>query len=163
MARPPAQPWKPHGTVVGVLDEIHSADFAGLPAATAYRLWQLRVAVFVVEQHCPYLELDGRDLEPSTRHLWAEDDGEAVTGYLRILAEPGGLVRIGRVCVALPARSRGLARRLMQAAHAEVGPRPCLLDAQTNLVPWYAQLGYRAAGPEFIEDGIPHVPMRYDP
>ena len=47
------------------------------------------VDVFVVEQHCAYPELDGRDLEPGTVHLWVGPDGAPVAA-LRLLAEPGG-------------------------------------------------------------------------
>ena len=52
----------------------------------------------MVEQECPYQELDGRDLEPGTRHLWVEDDGRPVA-YLRVLDDHGS-VRVGRVLVA---------------------------------------------------------------
>ena len=62
--RPPAQPVLRH------------APFAELTPFEVYRLCRLRVDVFVVEQQCPYPELDGRDLEPATLHLWLEADGE---------------------------------------------------------------------------------------
>lgn len=142
--------------------EVRSALFDELPAATAYRIWQLRTAVFVVEQRCTYQELDGRDLDPGTRHLWVQD-GEEVVAYLRILAETDEVARIGRVCVAVSARSRGLARRLVDAAHAQIGDRVSVLDAQTHVAPWYEAFRYEVAGPEFVEDGIPHVPMRRTP
>jgi ElaA protein len=58
--------------------QIRRAAFAGLDPVTAYRIWQLRSAVFVVEQNCAYLDLDDRDLEPATRHLWVEEAGEPV-------------------------------------------------------------------------------------
>lgn len=144
----------------GVDLEIKRAGFAELPAEAAYRLWQLRTAVFVVEQDCAYQELDGRDLELTTRHFWTEDAAGAVTAYLRVLVEPSGDARIGRLCVASSARSGGLGRRLMSAAHHEVGQRDIVLDAQSHLGHWYAELGYQVDGPAFVEDGIPHVPMR---
>jgi ElaA protein len=111
-----------------------------------------------VEQSCPYQELDGRDLEPGTRHLWVEDDGAPVA-YLRMLREPDGWVRIGRVLTARRHRGSGLATLLVRAALQEVADRPSRLDAQSHLTAWYERLGYAAAGPEFLEDGIPHVPM----
>jgi ElaA protein len=133
---------------------------AELDPAVLYALLRLRVDVFVVEQRCAYPELDGRDTEPQTRHVWAEHDGVPVA-YLRILEQPGGAARIGRVCVAAPARGAGLARELMVHALDLVGPRECLLDAQSYLVGFYAALGFTATGPEYVdEDGIPHVPMR---
>jgi ElaA protein len=130
--------------------------------ATAYRIWQLRVAVFVVEQKCPYQELDGRDLEPEARHVWVED-GETVVGCLRILREDDGDYRIGRLCVAEWARNSGLAARLMHAAIDEVASTPAVLDAQSHVSGWYARFGFSPAGPEFVEDGIPHIPMRRVP
>ncbi|XVX20718.1 GNAT family N-acetyltransferase [Actinomycetota bacterium] len=138
---------------------VHSASFADLEAPMAYRLWALRESVFVVEQDCPYQELDGRDLEPATRHLWCADDAGEPTAYLRVLADPGA-ARIGRVLTRADQRGRGLAARLMHAALAEIGERPSVLDAQAHLVDWYAAFGYAPSGRGFVEDGIPHVPMR---
>ena len=51
-----------------------------------YAALTLRAAVFVVEQDCPYLDPDGRDLEPTTQHLWIADDDGAMAAYLRVLA-----------------------------------------------------------------------------
>ncbi len=136
---------------------VHVAAFDGLDARTAYLLWQLRGAVFVVEQHCPYLDLDGRDLEPSTRHLWIGDDRPVAC--LRVL-DDDGVARIGRVVVAEDHRGQRLAEELMRSALDLVGDRPCVLDAQAHLAGWYARLGFEQTGPEFLDDGIPHVPMR---
>jgi ElaA protein len=138
--------------------ELHSATFDELDPATLYALLRLRVDVFVVEQHCPYPELDGRDTEAGTRHLWTTEDGVPV-GYLRMLAEPDGGVRIGRVCVAAPGRGRGVAGRLMAAALDRLDGRPCVLDAQAHLVDFYGAFGFAPTGPRYVEDGIPHVPM----
>ena len=137
--------------------EVRVAAFADLDAETAYRLWQLRVDVFVVEQQCPYPELDGRDLEATTRHVWVERTGAPVA-YLRVLDDPD-VCRIGRVCVAADARGSGLADALMSRALDEVGSRPCVLDAQAYLAGWYGRWGFSVTGPEFLDDGIPHVPM----
>ncbi len=132
--------------------------FDELDARTAYQAWRLRQDVFVVEQECAYRELDGRDLEQSTLHVWAEQNGEPV-GYLRVLAEPDDSRRIGRVCVSEQARGGGLAAALMRRALDEIGDRRCVLDAQSYLSDWYAQWGFTVTGPEFLDDGIPHVPM----
>ncbi|WP_431876347.1 GNAT family N-acetyltransferase [Micromonospora marina] len=142
--------------------ESHLAGFADLDARTFHDLLRLRIDVFVVEQSCPYPELDGRDVEPGTRHLWLSSDG-AVVAYLRILADPGGVARIGRVVVAPAARGAGLAGALMTEALAVVGDRRCVLDAQTHLVRFYAGFGFTESGPGYVEDGIPHTPMRRDP
>ena len=138
--------------------EVRVAGFADLDPLTAYRLWALRSEIFVVEQDCPYLDLDGRDLEPSARHLWVEQHGEPVA-TLRLL-DDGDALRIGRVATAAPARGRGLAARLVRAAVTLAGDRPVVLDAQSHLVDWYAGLGFAASGRGFVEDGIPHTPMR---
>jgi ElaA protein len=145
---------------VGV-GEVRVARFEELEPRTAYHLWQLRESVFVVEQTCPYPELDGRDLEPGTRHLWIEQSGAPV-GYLRVL-DDGDRARIGRVLVAPSHRRRGLADTLMRAALEEAGDRGVCLDAQSYLADWYARFGFEQVGPEFLEDGIAHVPMRRQP
>jgi ElaA protein len=137
--------------------EVRVAAFEDLDARTAYALWQLRESVFVVEQQCPYLELDGRDVEPETRHVWIAREDEPVA-YLRVLDEPDA-VRIGRVVVAAGHRGRGLADRLMDAALGLAGGRPVRLDAQSYLRDWYTRHGFVVTGPEFLDDGIPHLPM----
>jgi ElaA protein len=141
--------------------ELHAATFSELDAATLYALLRLRVDVFVVEQHCAYPDLDGRDAEPDATHLWLTvDGGTSPVACLRILTEPDGNARIGRVAVASSARGAGLARQLMEEALSRIGGRPCILDAQAHLVEFYRGLGFAVAGPEFLEDDIPHVPMR---
>ena len=137
--------------------EVRTAGFADLEPLTAYRLWALRSAVFVVEQDCPYLDLDGRDLETLTRHLWV-DQGDAPVATLRLL-DDGDALRIGRVVTAPPARGQGLAARLVVAALELAGERAVVLDAQSHLVDWYAAFGFVPSGPGFLDDGIPHTPM----
>jgi len=136
---------------------VRRASFAELDAATLYDLLRLRVDVFVVEQTCPYPELDGRDLEPGTEHLWIED-GRGPRAYLRVLPEPDG-VRVGRVCTRADARGAGLAARLVQEVLARHAAAPMVLDAQAYLVGFYSRFGFVPSGPPFEEDGIPHVPM----
>ena len=141
--------------------DVRVATFAELSAQTAYRLWALRSEVFVVEQDCPYLDLDGRDAESLTRHLWVERDGEPVA-TLRLLDEGDGL-RIGRVATRAAHRGAGLAEALVRAAVSLAGEREVLLDAQSHLVEWYQRLGFEPSGRGFVEDGIPHTPMRRRP
>ena len=134
------------------------AAFEELAARTAYGLWRLRQQVFVVEQDCPYPDLDGRDLEETTRHVVLLEDDDLI-GCLRVL-DDGGWARIGRVAVAQSARGRGLAAVLMDEALAVCGDREVRLDAQTGLTAFYAGYGFEVTGPEFDEDGVMHVPMR---
>lgn len=148
----------------------HRASFAELDAATLYGLLKLRCDVFVVEQRCAYEELDGRDTEPGTRHLWLAAPASAAPApaaplaYLRVLVEPDATRRIGRVCTAPTARGAGLSGRLVAAALADpdvAGPAASyVLSAQSQLAPFYARFGFRVSGPEFVEDGIAHTPMR---
>ncbi len=131
------------------------------PALTArqlHDLLKLRVDVFVVEQDCAYHEIDGRDLLDTTQHLWiADEHGPRVA--LRILDDPEGQ-RIGRVVTRHDQRGLGLAGRLMEWAHHHVGSITTVLDGQSHLRSFYERLGYEVTGAEFIDDGIPHLPMR---
>ena len=132
--------------------------FDELDARTAYDLWRLRQDVFIIEQACPYPDLDGRDLEPGTRHVVLRE-AEDLLGCARVLDE-GDEWRIGRVVLARPARGQGLADGLMEAALQVCRGRDVVLDAQSPLAGWYATFGFVVTGPEFLEDGIPHLPMR---
>ena len=137
---------------------LHRSWAGDLEAATLYALLRLRVEVFVGEQACPYLELDGLDLQPQTRHFWLQKPGGEVIATLRLLHEDAGF-RIGRVCTRAAERGHGHAARLMRAALADVGDLPCRISAQTYLAEMYGRLGFTQDGAEFLEDGIPHVPM----
>lgn len=132
-------------------------SFEDLTSREAYALWRLRQQVFVVEQQSPYPDLDGRDLEPSTRHVLAHH-GSDLVACLRVL-DDGTHARIGRLVVTPAARGRGLARELMDAALVEIGGREIRLDSQTGLTAWYARFGFEISGPEFVEDGVAHRPM----
>ena len=141
------------------MSAIRSAAFAELDTATLYAILQLRCDVFVVEQRCAYRDLDGRDTEPTARHLWLADDAGVVRAYLRTLDEGLGVTRIGRVVTAPDARGRGLADRLVRHAIG-CAPGAVVADAQAQLQDWYARRGFAVDGPRFFEDGIAHVPMR---
>jgi ElaA protein len=138
---------------------LHEAPLAALDALTLYRILALRSEVFVVEQNCVYLDPDGRDLEPDAVQLWAEADGE-VLATLRLLRDPDGRARIGRVATVPAARRSGIAGQLMTRALDLAGPVEVVLGAQSYLQGWYARFGFALDGPEYVEDGIPHVPMR---
>jgi ElaA protein len=137
---------------------LQKAGFADLDAATLYALLKLRTDVFVVEQACPYPELDGRDAEPGTEHRWFEDDAGEPVAYLRLLAEPDGSTRIGRVVTRPDARSSGLAKQLVQGVLND-HPGRVVADSQAHLRAWYEALGFEVTGDEYLEDDILHVPM----
>lgn len=173
---------------VAAVIELHVARFAELDIVTLYAILRLRSDVFVVEQDCAYSDVDGRDAEPGTRHVWlTATDGIAATervpaasrgtgeadgaeaastapgilAYLRILDDPDGTARIGRVCVARDARRAGHAAVLMTAALDLIGTaRDTVLDAQAYATRLYEDAGFVRDGEEFLDDGIMHVPMR---
>jgi ElaA protein len=144
---------------------LRRAPFGELTPFEVYGLLRLRVDVFVVEQECPYPELDGRDVEPATVHLWFEADGPngpEVAATIRLLDDGGSRV-IGRVATAAGFRGQALASRLIEAGIALCGALPITLGAQAHLETWYERFGFRRDGPGYVEDGIPHVPMRREP
>ncbi len=140
---------------------IRSAPLRDLDAETLHGIVRLRQEVFVVEQECAYPDLDGRDVEPGAVQFWAEEPDGSVVATLRVLREASGEVRIGRVATARSVRGRGLAAALVAEALEET-EEPVVLDAQSHLEHWYLRIGFQRCGEEFVEDGIPHVPMRLE-
>jgi len=143
---------------VGV-GEVRVGVVGELDPTVLFGILRLRVDVFVVEQQCPYPDLDGRDVEPGARMLWLERGGEVVA-TARLLREPDGAARIGRVVTAPAWRGRGLAATLIRRALELSAGRAAVLDAQSHWEHWYQRFGFVRDGAEFVEDGIPHVPMR---
>ncbi|MBB2972115.1 GNAT family N-acetyltransferase [Mesorhizobium sp. RMAD-H1] len=134
----------------------------GLAPRDLYAMLKLRVDIFVVEQKCPYPELDGKD--PDALHLRVLEDGE-LAAYLRVLPPAGaGPARIGRVIVAPGHRGRKLGDRIMREAiahcRAHFPGKDIALSAQSHLRAFYGALGFAPVSEEYLEDGIPHVDMR---
>lgn len=130
-----------------------------------YAILCLRAEVFVVEQQCVYLDLDGQDLEGDTHHLMAWS-GDQLVAYLRLLDPDlhGGDVVIGRVLVAPGARGTGLGHQMMDEALKQAQKQwpevPIYLSAQAHLQGYYGRYGFVVAGEEYLEDDIPHIGMR---
>ena len=137
--------------------EVTSRAFTDLTASELHDILRLRGDVFVVEQACVYADIDGRDTEPTTLHHWISVE-HALAAYARTLSDRDGATRIGRVVTDPRFRRDGLAARLVGNI-VETRTTTLVLDAQSYLVEWYERIGFSVAGPEFIEDGIPHVPM----
>lgn len=137
---------------------IRTARFHELSPGELYGLLQLRARVFVVEQQCVYLDPDGHDTDPTTTQFWIDGTkDEGVIAALRLRrTQPGSIV--GRVVTHADHREEGLATRLVEAA-MRVAPRPVRVHAQSPLEGWYERFGFVKDGQEFLEDGIPHVPM----
>lgn len=135
--------------------------FRELTAEELYDLLRLRVDVFVVEQHCPYPELDGNDKDAV--HLFARD-GERTVACLRLFWKSGepGTMCLGRVVTALRGEGLGgdLLKRGICAAFDEFGASEIYLEAQTYARGFYAKEGFAVCSDVFLEDGIPHVQMR---
>ncbi len=140
--------------------DLRVQPFADLDPLVAYRLWALRSRVFVVEQQAAYLDLDGRDTEPGTWHVWCAGGDGAPVATLRVLDDAGER-RVGRVATDVSHRGRGLAAAMMREVLSRWGSEVVVLDAQVYLQEWYAGFGFVVTGDAYEdEDGIPHVPMR---
>lgn len=139
--------------------------FTELSLEQLYNVLQLRVDVFVVEQNCPYPELDGKDKHVHTRHLLGLNDQQEVVAYSRVLAPNISYPQasIGRVAVAKSARGQGVANQLMQRAIAIAKQRwpddHIQIGAQDYLRHFYQQLGFVVNSEVYLEDGIPHLDM----
>lgn len=138
--------------------------FAALTLVELYAVLQLRQAVFVVEQDCPYLDADDKD--QASHHVLGEAADGTLHAYTRLV--PRGISyadypSIGRVLTSARARGRGEGYRLMQfsiAAYTELfGAATLKISAQSHLQPFYNKLGFRTVGTGYLEDGIPHVAM----
>ncbi len=139
------------------------SDFASLATSELYAILAARVGVFVVEQDCPYPELDG--LDQTARHLWAADQQGQIAAYARITA-PGTRFpepSIGRVITTAGYRGCGLGRELMkrtiQLTRQQFPGASLRISAQQHLQPFYESLGFEFECGPYDEDGIPHVEM----
>ncbi|MBR4360302.1 MAG: GNAT family N-acetyltransferase [Clostridia bacterium] len=140
--------------------ELVIKPFEQLTVRELYDILTLRVNVFVVEQNCPYAELDGKD--PFALHLYLRDQ-EGIQAYLRVMDRgvAGEYVTIGRVVTAR--RGLGLGDQILRAGIQAARERfhaDCIyLEAQTYAKGFYARQGFRQISEEFMMDGIPHVEM----
>jgi ElaA protein len=137
--------------------------FDAIHVRTLYRLLQLRTEVFVMEQNCPFQDMDGAD--QACFHLLGESPDGTLLAYARLV--PAGLkfreASIGRVVSAAAARGTGIGHVLMreavQALHGLWGVQPIRIGAQAHLQGFYRQHGFEPDGPLYIEDGIDHIEM----
>jgi ElaA protein len=130
-------------------------------AVDLYAMLKLRVDVFVIEQRCPYPELDGNDIDCLHLRLL---DGEELLACARLWRPtPGHHPRIGRVAVSPNHRGKRLGDALMREAIAEVEKlypgEPIEISAQSHLQKFYGSLGFEVISAEYLEDDIPHVDM----
>ncbi len=138
--------------------------FGELSLDELYGILRLRADVFVVEQDCPYQDLDGNDRD--AWHVFAMQ-GEETVACLRVFLRPNRTITLGRV-VAMPRlRGTGLARKLvlkgLEVAREHFGTLPVIIHSQCYAIGFYRKCGFEVSSGEFAEDGIPHVEMTYSP
>jgi ElaA protein len=137
--------------------------FEQLSSSQLYAILAARVSVFVVEQDCPYQDVDG--LDDIAIHVWAEDAAGKLLAYARIL--PPGVrfdePAIGRVLTTTEGRGKGIGRELMHRSLLETDKRfpgqAIRISAQQYLERFYTELGFETVSGPYLEDDIPHLEM----
>lgn len=138
--------------------------FSYLTIRELYDIMALRQAVFIVEQNCPYLDADGKDLQ--SWHLMGFDDDKNLVAYTRLL--PKGVsyenyASIGRVVSSASVRGQGAGKILMQESINQMKiifpNEPVKISAQSYLLRFYESLGFESTGESYLEDDIPHTSM----
>ena len=139
-------------------------SFEDLDKAELYKILQLRIEVFIIEQDCPYPDLDGLDAE--CLHMWVADEAEIVS-YLRI--NPAGSrytePSLGRIVTKAAYRSKGLAATIIEKAIEVICKdenTPIRISAQSHLEKYYEKFGFMKASEVYLEDNIPHIEMLKD-
>lgn len=141
---------------------VKHSPLATLDPVVLYRILQIRIDTFIVEQSCNYPDLDSIDLAPDTLLVWAEDeDTGEILGTIRVLGTGSRVRRIGRVATAETARGRGVGGALMRAGIELCdGADTIVIGAQAYLEDWYGGFGFVRDGDNYLEQHIPHLPMR---
>ena len=155
-----------HAYISGMNLTWHSYSWEDLPKDDLLDCLELRINIFVVEQECPYPEIDGKDKK--CWHYYAKD-GDAMVCYIRIV--PAGLsydeISIGRVIVADSYRGRELGYLLMKNGIKLIedkwGRQPIKIGAQLYLKNFYENIGFKQTSEMYLEDDIPHIVMLYTP
>lgn len=145
--------------------EWHIKTYQQLTKDELYELLKARVDVFVVEQECPYPELDNYDQE--SIHLFLKENGE-VAANVRILPKNSKYpeVSIGRVMVVKEFRGNNFAREIMEKAISfvveEWKENTIKIQGQLYLKKFYSSLGFRQITESYLEDDIPHIDMIWE-
>jgi ElaA protein len=136
--------------------------YAELSPLEIHAIFAARQAVFIVEQTCPYPDIDGKDLEALHLSGWS---GDQLAAYLRLLA-PGVSYEepsLGRIITTDIARGTGLGRELvargLDKLHELYPELPTRIGAQAHLEKFYGSLGFVQASEPYDEDGIMHIEM----
>ena len=140
-------------------------EFNELDLIEAYKMFALRIDVFVIEQNCPYQDLDGKD--ERAFHVLGLDSENEVVATARILPPGVGYkeVAIGRVVTAKSIRPLKKGHELMEKCMDFIAIKypdeNIKLSAQSHLVNYYGRHGFIETGKNYLEDGIPHSEMIY--
>lgn len=144
------------------------AKFDSLNTINIYEILQIRTEIFVVEQDCPYQDIDNKDIHPETRHLIFKNSENEIIAYARLIAPNvsfDNASSIGRVLVKQSQRKKSAGHALMQRAIDEtlkIWPKHHIkIGAQFHLVKFYGKLGFTVVSEKYLEDGIEHVDMLY--
>lgn len=142
--------------------DISIKKFNELSLNELYELLKLRSEIFVVEQNCVYQDLDNKD-KKALHVIGVAND--TMVAYTRIFG-PGDYfseASIGRVAVSEQYRRFGYGKEIMvssiQGIKDNFKEERIKLSAQTYLIKFYASLGFKTVGEEYLEDGIPHIQM----
>ena len=131
-------------------------SFNELTLEELYEILKVRVNVFVVEQSCPYSELD--DIDKAAYHVYIKDE-DGIAAYLRVYKD--NAVRIGRVLSLKRRQGLGtlVLKKGIQVAKEVYSADKIRLEAQVYAKELYEKLGFIQTSEEFLEDGIPHIKM----
>lgn len=134
--------------------------FHELTTRELFEIYKLRSDVFIIEQQCACRDVDEADLK--AYHLWLQDE-DGIAAYARVLP-PGLTFPTGSIGRVIAVRRRcGLGTQIVNAAIAAAKEQFCVttitIEAQTYARKLYENCGFVQCGEEFLEDGIPHIPM----
>jgi ElaA protein len=136
--------------------------FEALTVNELYDLLKLRSEIFVVEQNCIYLDLDGKD--KIALHLYGEFEGNIVA-HARLFKAGISFdnASIGRVVVDANYRDRKWGHDLMREAISGIqlhfNEGKVTIGAQLYLKKFYESHGFVQISEMYFEDGIPHIDM----
>ena len=140
--------------------------FDALSTRELHDILRLREAAFIVEQDCPYFDIDGQD--PVFLHLSGHFE-EKLAAYLRLLPphKKEGPVYFGRVVVDKKYRAHGVAKelitRVLDYIDENFPQSDTVISAQSYLEKFYAPFGFAKVGAPYDEDGIENIAMRRKP
>ena len=148
-------------------EDVILKPFSELNNHELYKIIQLRIEVFIIEQDCPFQDLD--NLDQISNHYWIEEEGTIIS-YLRVVPpanksserhqfkEPS----IGRIVTKQEYRKKGIAEFLINKAIDDIALThglPIRIGAQCYLEEYYQKFGFVRASEDYLEDDILHLEM----